>query len=622
MSQTTPTLPVTIGLVQLSESIEWLQFLPYSAGLLEAYVKAYASEPRRYLFLMHIFRRAGLAHDLQALSLAQIVGFSVSIWNIEYSLALAQAIKQKNPASVIIFGGPQVPNHAEAFLRQYPFVDLCCHGEGEQTFLEVLEAFPSQDWQQIEGLSFLDLDGEYYQSNRARQKDLTRSASPFLAGVFEPLMLSYPEIKWMSIWETNRGCPFSCAFCDWGSATQSKVHRFPIARLLKEMQWFAQNKIYELFSSDANFGLLPRDLEITDALIQVKQKTGFPQVFTTQSTKNATDRAFEIQTRLYRSGMSSAATLALQTVTPAALTAVKRDNIDLASFQELQQRFRDEGVRTYTDVMVGLPGENWPSFSRSMGRIIEQGQHHELRAWNTYLLPNAPMADPAYRQAYQLDTVWIPYLRPYTAPDLQAEIEERQELLVGHREMSRADWALMRRFGWMTQILYFSKALQIAILLIHRLAEISIEKIMLSFFDVSDQLTLLSGINHFLSQKTTEILTGATDYCLGLGIGGSESVWMEVHYFVILELSRSPRLDSLYAESAEVLEQLLLSEQKHLPEGLLAEALALDQLIFYRQTHAGSQAHQISTKYNIWELYQQALRADTGLIKQGNWIYQ
>ena len=31
--------------------------------------------------------------------------------------------------------------------------------------------------------------------------------------------------------ESNRGCPYGCTFCDWGSATLSKVRNFDLDRV-------------------------------------------------------------------------------------------------------------------------------------------------------------------------------------------------------------------------------------------------------------------------------------------------------------------------------------------------------------------------------------------------------
>jgi len=47
--------------------------------------------------------------------------------------------------------------------------------------------------------------------------------SPFLLGGFDKLIAANPNESWIGLWETNRGCPFQCTFCDWGSATAAKV---------------------------------------------------------------------------------------------------------------------------------------------------------------------------------------------------------------------------------------------------------------------------------------------------------------------------------------------------------------------------------------------------------------
>ena len=75
-------------------------------------------------------------------------------------------------------------------------------------------------------------------------------------------MQSNPKENWIGLWETNRGCPFQCTFCDWGSATASKVSRFEMDRLEREIKWMAEKKIKYIFVCDANFGIQKRDIEI------------------------------------------------------------------------------------------------------------------------------------------------------------------------------------------------------------------------------------------------------------------------------------------------------------------------------------------------------------------------
>ncbi|HEY9840125.1 MAG TPA: cobalamin-dependent protein, partial [Candidatus Obscuribacterales bacterium] len=249
-----------IQLVQINQRAFENKFLPYAAGLLQAYVLRHATDLSRYTFLPFLFERLPLSESLGRAQLADLLAFSTYFWNIEYSLELARLHKLAKPDSLVIFGGPQVPDRAEDFLRGHSCVDVCVHGEGEITFLRLLESLPGKDWDAIPGISWLDAQGQFHHNLPGpRQRELDDIPSPYLQGVFEPL-LRQPGSRWAALWETNRGCPFSCTFCDWGSATAAKVTRFGLERLKAEIDYFALHKIEMVYCCDANYGILPRDL--------------------------------------------------------------------------------------------------------------------------------------------------------------------------------------------------------------------------------------------------------------------------------------------------------------------------------------------------------------------------
>ncbi len=132
-----------------SSQISSAVYLPYSVGLLQAYAQKYSRTPEQHEFLPPIYKPLEVEQGVQQLSRAHIVGFSAYIWNIRLSLEIADALKECCPSTLIIFGGPQVPDHAEEFLRSHPFIDIVCHGEGEQVFLQILEKYASGDWTSI-----------------------------------------------------------------------------------------------------------------------------------------------------------------------------------------------------------------------------------------------------------------------------------------------------------------------------------------------------------------------------------------------------------------------------------------------------------------------------------------
>ena len=142
---------VVVGMVQINNSFSGQNYLPYSVGILQSYVRGHAQNPDRFHFLPPLYKRVAISSAVNDLLAADIVGFSSYVWNAQISLAIARRLKQQRPDVVIVFGGPHVPDHAEQLLRDNPFIDLAAHNEGEITFLRILEMFPSRDWSTLEG---------------------------------------------------------------------------------------------------------------------------------------------------------------------------------------------------------------------------------------------------------------------------------------------------------------------------------------------------------------------------------------------------------------------------------------------------------------------------------------
>ena len=99
--------------------------LPYSTGLLKSYAVAHAAESHEWL--VPVFRRLPVAEGADALEGADVAAFSVYVWNVRLSLAIASELKRRQPQTLIVFGGPQVPDRpaaAEAWLREHSYVDV------------------------------------------------------------------------------------------------------------------------------------------------------------------------------------------------------------------------------------------------------------------------------------------------------------------------------------------------------------------------------------------------------------------------------------------------------------------------------------------------------------------
>ena len=130
---------------------------------------------------------------------------------------IAEELKNYFPEATVVFGGPQVPENSQDFLGRYPFIDVACIAEGEETFTQILRELinPAPDLTKVPGCLARDSQGETIITPEKPRLELDNVPSPYLSGVFDALVKDNPEIAWNTTIETTRGCPFACTFCDW-----------------------------------------------------------------------------------------------------------------------------------------------------------------------------------------------------------------------------------------------------------------------------------------------------------------------------------------------------------------------------------------------------------------------
>src|SRR5882757_4853279 len=548
--------PVVVGLVQINNSFSGQNYLPYSVALLQTYVQKMSADPGRYAFLPPLYKRIRIADAVESLKDADLVGFSTYVWNGRISLEIARRLKAAKPGIVIVFGGPHVPDQPEAFLRANPQIDLAVHNEGERTFLKLLEEFPDRAaWQSLPGVSFVKPDGSFVRKpNIDRVRDLDEIPSPFLEGAFDSIMAANPQESWIGLWETNRGCPFRCTFCDWGSATAAKV---------------------------ANFGIQKRDVDIAKYVAGIKQDTGYPVALSVQNTKNATERAYETQKILSDAGLNKGVALSMQSVDMTTLEAIKRDNISLGTYMELQRRFTRDKVETYSDLILGLPGETYESFVRGVDQLIENGQHNRIQFNNLSILPNAEMGDPAYQAKYGMVTVESKIINIHgERVELDDDVPEVQDLVVATAAMPLADWRRTRIFCWMTALLHFDKLFQIPLILAHGISGISYRDMIEAFMAAdAKRFPLIAEINAFFESESQSIQKGGAEYVFSKEY---LNIFWPADEYIFVKLTHEGKFDAFYQEAGKLLAETVSARHSGLPMDVIGEAIRLNHALVHQ----------------------------------------
>lgn len=383
-------------------------YLPYSVGTLWAYCNQFESVSNNFELNTYVWRREPYEDALERVKNDSVVGFSCYVWNDNYCKKLAEKIKQRKPDTLIIFGGPQPPIEKSDIFELYPFVDIFVKTEGEISFSRILERFDSKDFTGVPGLLINDNGAIIDTGPAERITDLDTIPSAYLNGYFDELMAAHPDVAWTGIFETNRGCPYQCTFCDWGSLTYSKVKKFDIDRVYAELEWFGQNNIDYIAITDANFGMfLDRDMGIAKKLVEVKNKYGNPQSYTISWAKNQRAEVIEIVKVLMIEGGSTAGlNVSVQSMDENTLEVIKRKNLSMNKIEEVFDACEIEGIPLYTELILGLPGETLETWKQNFYTLYEAGNHTGVTSYQAQLLENAEM-NLTQRNLYCLEGIKV-----------------------------------------------------------------------------------------------------------------------------------------------------------------------------------------------------------------------
>src|SRR3990167_6544138 len=527
-------------------------YLPIASGLLRAFAETSGKIRENYVFKPFLYHMDAPENILSAYDNPSVAGFSVSMWNEQLNLKIAQAVKEKHPRCLIVFGGPHVPQSAEDYFRKHPFIDVSVRAEGEEAFTRILlRNLESRDFSDIPGLSWRH-NGIYIKNivESNQSKDMDVYPSPYLEGLFDWIMAS-SGMEMQAIIETNRGCPFPCSFCYWGQGGLSRKYRFHgIDRVRLEIEWAAKNKIKYLFNADSNFGMHKRDEEIAEILVDTKIRYGYPEKFRTCFGKNADERIYEIAKKLHEADMEKGITLALQSNNAQVLKNIQRQNIKMSAYQALQVRFNEAEVPVYSELILGLPGESVTTWKQGIEDLLRAGLKNQLFIYLCQVFPNTELHDPEDQKRFGIKSLWIELTEIHGAirtPDL---IPEYEDIIVTTDAMSLEDWKRMVLFSWWTMTLHSLKiGFYVMLYIYHRHGK--------SFADFIDYI---SSYDKGLIGEQTREFNAQIDHLLqgqgrGRVVGGYSPIYWDEEEAAFLGISR--RRDQFYRELEDAVVEYL-----------------------------------------------------------------
>jgi len=288
-----------------------------------------------------------------------ILALSTYIWNIGQILVLCKNIKKLLPKTIIILGGPEVSFGPEELMENHSSIDYIICGEGEKSFLKLLEfVIEGRGIEgEIEGLVYRDRTGIKAVGGYVLMEDLNEISFPYSKEDVE-------DIKGKILYyEATRGCPFNCSYCL--SSTIRGVRYLDLERVKREINFFIDGGVKLVKFVDRTFNC-NRDFarEILGHIIE----RGGATTFHFEITASLMDDDFiELVSRAQRGAIQFE--IGVQTTNSLTLQAINRPIAFETIKHKISKLIALGTIHIHLDLIAGLPHEDFESFKKSFNDV-------------------------------------------------------------------------------------------------------------------------------------------------------------------------------------------------------------------------------------------------------------
>lgn len=295
----------------------------------------------------------------------QVAAFSCYIWNWNMIQELLTELPKLLPKTQFWLGGPEVSFHADKIIQTFPQLTGIMVGEGEETFLELLHYY----WEQTISLS--NVKGIVCKDGFTGERPLTdMDKLPFLYGPnssadkTDTNNLFAPFQNRILYYESQRGCPFQCAYCL--SAIDKTVRLRDINTVKLELQSFLDCKIPQVKFVDRTFNCnQAHALSIWQYLLE--NDNGITNFHFEIAADLLTTKQIELL-RNMRPGLIQLE-IGVQSTNKTTLEAINRHTNLEALRQNVAQIHSFQNIHQHLDLIAGLPYEDYDSFIQSFNAV-------------------------------------------------------------------------------------------------------------------------------------------------------------------------------------------------------------------------------------------------------------
>ncbi|MEE2832371.1 MAG: radical SAM protein [Candidatus Latescibacterota bacterium] len=383
-------------------------------------------------------------------------------WNEAIALHMARLMKSVRPESLVVMGGPNLYLEEQRrvdFFRHHEELDVYILGEGDFLATEVVQQFLDA------GSNLERFRGREIPSSMVRTPDgsvvltptwdrhraLGEIPSPWTTGVMDDFF----DGRLMPMVETNRGCPFGCTFCAQGTRWYTKVNYFSVDRTRDDLEYIGRRiadvspTMRNLCIADPNYGMYEQDVEISGYLSTTQSKYGWPKFIAASTGKNRPDRIMKSLDQI-----NNALTFrqALQSTNPETLAEIKRANVKQSTYREVMAEVQGRGMRSISDLILGLPAETLESHVDSIHQLVDSGTA-EMFNFQLMLLKGTELETEDSRTKYAFETRYRLIPRGFSLLGGQ-KVFETEEIVVSTSTLPFDGYVTARQYAFVFSVFW------------------------------------------------------------------------------------------------------------------------------------------------------------------------
>lgn len=341
---------------------------------------------------------------------AEILCISTYVWNHKLCHRVCREIKKICPDIITIQGGPH-QGYTQDFFDRHPYIDYMCYATGHgENFLQATLQQIQEHGRVINPEIVPHMICREYQSLNEKSKFVYPETSSLeFSQDYLSELITLSEVKGYYlkfVYETTRGCPYGCTYCEWGGGTSTKVSIKPLDVIKRDIDLMAFLRVKNLEFSDANVGILERDFEVLEYIGHSKIKYGYPQtvsMYGLAKTKLAKKEKYLDMMREY--GLAKVFNLSVQAIDPVLLTNLKRTDIPLEDNVYLAKKFSKD-VSIHLELLLGIPGYTLDHFYKEFD-VMKEANDGNRKRYILFLLPDSEIYSDVQRKLWKIKTITV-----------------------------------------------------------------------------------------------------------------------------------------------------------------------------------------------------------------------